>query len=81
MDLVEVSGRMYLETMPLRERHHLVQLVSWLMVDLAGRLEAAWRARALRYSHMEKDFDASPNWYQEMTKRLSNWRERGVHKR
>lgn len=74
IDLVEIAGRMYLETMPLRERHHLVQLVSWLMVDLAGRLEAAWRAKALRYNHMEKDFEDAPNWYQETIERFANWR-------
>lgn len=73
-DVMEISGQMYLETMPLRERHHLIQLVSWLMVDLTGRLEAAWRARALRYNHMVKDFEGAPDWYQRVAGQFIDWR-------
>ncbi|MFO6421540.1 TniQ family protein [Hylemonella sp. W303a] len=75
-DLVKVSGRVGLETMPLMERHHLVQLVSWLMVDLAGRLEVAWRARAVRYNHLGRDFEGAPNWYRAICEQFADWRGR-----
>jgi hypothetical protein len=76
MDTVEISGRVHLETMSLRERHHLLQLASWLMVDLARRLEGAWRARAIRYNHMEKDFEGAPDWYRRVADQFIDWRAR-----
>lgn len=75
-DLVEVSGRVHLETMPLTQRHHLVQLATWLMGDLQERMGVAWRARALRYNHMEKDFEDPPHWYRDVVGRFKNWRMR-----
>jgi hypothetical protein len=75
-DLVEVSGKMHVETLPLVQRHHLVQLGAWLMGDLQERMSVAWRSRALRYNHMEKDFDDPPFWYRNVVGQFSNWRMR-----
>lgn len=73
-DPVVMSGRVPVETRPLAERHHLVQLASWLMVRLEPRLRAAWRAKAVRYNHLGKDFDDPPTWYAEIVSKYSDWR-------
>lgn len=75
-DLLAGHGRISFESMPLGERHHLMQLVAWVMVSLEDRLIAAWRAGKFRYNHMEKDFDNAPQWYRDVTKKCRNWRER-----
>lgn len=64
------------EARSLLERHHLIQLVAWLMADLEPRLRSAWSARALRYNHMKKDFDDAPDWYLSIVDKFANWRER-----
>ncbi len=64
------------ESRSLLERHHLIQLVAWLMADLEPRLRSAWSARALRYNHMKKDFDDAPDWYISIVDKFANWRER-----
>lgn len=64
------------ESRSLLERHHLLQLAAWLMVDLESRLRGAWSARSLRYNHMKKDFDDAPDWYIRIVEKFSNWRER-----
>jgi hypothetical protein len=33
------------------------------MVDLQPRLRMAWRAKAVRYNHLSKDFEDAPEWY------------------
>lgn len=75
-DFVKISGKAHIETMSLDQRHHLVQLAAWLMVDLKGRMGGAWRARALRYNHMAKDFENPPYWYLDVISRFRNWRMR-----
>ncbi|MCW5651745.1 MAG: TniQ family protein [Ramlibacter sp.] len=70
------SERIAFETRPLSERHHFLQLAGWLQVDLRGRLTRAWRARAVRYSHLLKDFSNAPSAYVQLVEQLSNWRLR-----
>ncbi|NLR75306.1 TniQ family protein [Leeia aquatica] len=77
-DPIEIAGRVFVETQPLVARHHLIQLAAWLMVDLATRLEGAWRAGTLRYNHLEKDFDEAPDWYRSIADLFMDWRR---HKR
>lgn len=73
-DLRLVQGRVPIETRPLPERHHLIQLVAWLMVDLEPRLRDAWRAKVIHYNKMIKDFDQVPPLYAEIVEGFSNWR-------
>ncbi|MDP3651667.1 MAG: TniQ family protein [Rhodoferax sp.] len=73
---VLLSGRVSIETRPLAERHHLMQLVAWLWVDMEPRLHAAWRSRAVRYNHLCKDFEDPPIWYVRIVEKFSNWRNR-----
>lgn len=62
------------ESRSLVERHHLIQLMAWLMIDLEPRLRASWRAKAVRYNLMFKDFPDAPDWYLNIVKRFSDWR-------
>ncbi len=55
--------RMSIEERRLAERHPLLICGLWLMVDLDDRLEAAWKAKAVRYNLMVKDFRDPPGWY------------------
>lgn len=71
------EGRVSFEMRPVDERHHLLQLTAWLLVDLEPRLTAVWRARAVRYNVLLKDFTERPDWYSLIVERFSNWRSRG----
>lgn len=62
------------ESRPLLERHHLIQLTAWLMIDLEPRLRAAWRAKTVRYNLMTKDFENPPVWYLKIVGGFSDWR-------
>jgi len=67
--------RMAFESRPLLTRHHLMQLIAWLMVDQQARLCGAWRAKAVRYNHLLKDFDDAPKWYVAIVDEFSDWRQ------
>lgn len=71
-----LPGRVPIETRPLVERHHLVQLAAWFMVDLESRLRGAWWGKAVRYNHLCKGLDDPPDWYARMAAKFSNWRDR-----
>ncbi|MFI5444011.1 TniQ family protein [Polaromonas sp. UC242_47] len=73
-DIPMTHGRVSIEARPLAERHHLVQLVAWLMVDLEPRLFRAWRSKAVRYNHLLKDFDEEPQFYAQIVAGFSDWR-------
>ena len=68
-------GKHGFESRLLAERHHVIQLIGWLMMDLESRLRSAWRAKAVRYNHMLKDFDGAPQFYLEIVEGFANWRE------
>ena len=70
------SERIAFETRTLFERHHLIQLVAWLMAELEPRLRVAWRAKAVRYNHLGKDFEDAPEWYLKVVEGFANWRHR-----
>ncbi len=69
-------GRISISSRELQVRHHLVQLIGYLMLDLTGRLDEAWRSRAIRYNHMLKDFRSPPTKYERVVSRFMNWRDR-----
>lgn len=58
-----VLRRMSVEERRLAERHPLLLCGLWLMVNLEDRLRAAWKAKAVRYNLMVKDFHDPPVWY------------------
>lgn len=74
-DMLLTTDHMLFETRPVEQRHHLAQLGAWMLVDLENRLTDAWRARAIRYSILLKDFPERPIWYSEIVEKFSDWRE------
>lgn len=75
-DIGLTAGYVSFEMRPIEQRHHLLQLCAWLLSDLQPRLTAAWRARAIRYNLLLKDFPDSPDWYRDIVSQFSNWRDR-----
>lgn len=64
------QDRTSFESRPIEERHHLIQLAGWLMQDTGPRLAQAWRAKAVRFNHLLKDFADAPSWYVNAVHRL-----------
>jgi Zn ribbon nucleic-acid-binding protein len=75
-DILLTEGHISFEMRPIEERYHLAQLTAWLLVDPKQRLTAAWRARAIRYNVLLKDFTDIPEWYHMIVETLANWRNR-----
>lgn len=73
-DMVLATGKLAFESRELSERHHLIQLIGWFMLNLEPALRGAWRAKAIRYNHMCKDFESAPAWYRAVVEEFSNWR-------
>lgn len=72
---IELSrGKTAFETRSLHERHHLIQLISWLMYNLEERLRLAWKSKMVRYNHLLKDFEDAPLWYLKIVEDFSDWR-------
>lgn len=69
------KGKAAFETRPLQERHHLMQLIAWLMDDLEEKLRLAWRLKAVRYNHLSKDFEGAPDWYLNIISKFADWRQ------
>lgn len=78
IDVPLTPGRVSIEMRSVHERHHLVQLAAWLLVDIRSRLTESWYAGAVRQNLFLKDFDDSPDWYREIIDALPNWRTRQV---
>ena len=74
-DIELKAGRIAFEMRAIQDRHHLLQSVGWLMADLEPRLTAAWRAKAVRYNLLLKDFDDPPVHYKLIVEKFSNWRD------
>lgn len=75
-DIPLTEGYISMELRPVEERHHLIQLAAWLLVDPESRIPAAWRAGAVRYNVLLKDFLIPPEWYTRIVGRLADWRDR-----
>lgn len=76
MSDIALTNNISFEMRPIEERHHLLQLSMWILLDLPARLSAAWKAKAVRYNILLKDFDNPPDWYINEVNVLSNWRNR-----
>ena len=68
-------GKLGFESRLHPERHHLIQLIGWLMMDLEPRLRDAWRAKVVRYNQMLKGFEVAPRFYLEIVEGFANWRD------
>ena len=69
-----VPGKVSFESRTLTERHHLIQLIGWLILDLEPRLRKAWREKAVRYNHMLKGFKGAPESYLKVVNEFADWR-------
>lgn len=74
-DLSRPTKRLTVEQHCQVERHQVLLCGLWLIGDLEQRLGDAWRAKAVRYNLMSKDFDEAPSWYSLLISTFSNWRE------
>ncbi|MBV8035533.1 TniQ family protein [Roseateles sp.] len=72
------GGRVPIEIRPAVERHQLLQMAAWVMVDMPGRLRQALDAHALRYNHLVRDFRQLPGSY---LRAVLTLRRRGVASR
>jgi hypothetical protein len=75
-DVEIAQGRISFEARCLKERHHLIQLVAWLLGDVENRLEEAFRAGAIRYNLFLKDFKVRPCWYEKIIQKFPHWRQK-----
>lgn len=75
-DMTLAKGHISFEMRSIQERHYLMQLTAWLLVDVELRLKAAWRAHAVRYNVLVKDFIGCPDWYEMIVEKFSDWRRR-----
>jgi|SRR5450830_35089 len=75
-DIALTQGYLSFEMRSIEERHHLIQLALWLLVDCDQRLTLAWRDGAIRYSILLKGFYDRPNWYSKIVVKYANWRNR-----
>ena len=67
--------RAVFESLSVVERHHYIQLSTWLMADFEARIGAAWHGRAVTYSALRKDFEEDrPAWFDNVVERFSDWR-------
>ncbi len=69
-----IRGHISIEARTLAERHHLIQLIGWMMLDLESHLRGAWQAKVVRYNHMLKDFERAPQFYRNIVGAFSDWR-------
>lgn len=63
-------GRVTFEARRVAERHQVVALALWILMMPEERLRKAWEEKAVRYSHLVKDFCVPPRWYSNVTKGL-----------
>lgn len=68
IELPTQGDRLAFETLQIDDRHHLLMIASWLMADLRPRLSEAVRARAVRYSHLVRDFHGMPGQFDEIAR-------------
>lgn len=69
-----LPGNAPFENYSLEDRHVVIQLAMWLMVDPETRVVDAWHNKAVRYNMLNKDFKPRPRWYRDIVKGCANWR-------
>jgi hypothetical protein len=70
------TRRQPIESRSLDERHHLVQLAIWYLLQLDERLTAAWVNRSITYNRLLKDLRDLPDWYGDVVSKFTHWRDR-----
>lgn len=70
---LQVKHRTF-EQYSLEDRHVVIQLAMWLMVNPEERIVEAWRNKVVRYNVLKKDIQHSPQWYRDVLEQCANWR-------
>lgn len=73
-DEISLNPRDDIESLDISARHHLLQIMSHLMLDLENELRSAILNKVVRYNHLKKDFDDAPEWYLSIVEKFSDWR-------
>lgn len=55
----------------LTTRYHVISLALWLMMDPVDRITDAWKAGAIKYSTLVKDFPDAPQWFIAFARKLN----------
>ena len=74
VDEITLSAKDAIEGVGIEIRRHVLQVISYLMLDLEAKLRGAITGKAVRYNHLKKDFDGAPDWYEELIEGFSDWR-------
>lgn len=74
VDEIALNTEGDIEGVDVKTRHHVLQTIAFLMLELEPRLKKAIAVKAVRYNHLKKDFNAMPAWYEGIIERFSNWR-------
>ncbi len=72
IDETALNAKDVIEGAVVETRHHLLQVIAHLMLDLRVRLRSAIAVKAVRYNHLKKDFDDMPWWYDNLIEVFSN---------
>ncbi len=60
-----------IEGVDVETRHHVLQVIAYLMLDLGPRLRVAIAVKGVRYNHLKKDFNEMPKCYADLIERFS----------
>lgn len=63
IDGIALNNKNAIEEVNVETRHHVLQVITYLMLGLEPRLRGAITAKVVRYNHLKKDFDEMPEWY------------------
>lgn len=78
IDEISLNTKGDIEGVSVETRHHVLQVIAYLMLDLELRLERALLGKSIRYNHLKKDFDDKPEWYEALIGEFSDWRNSAI---
>jgi hypothetical protein len=77
LDEIELNTKRDIESLEISVRHHLMEVIYWLMLDLEHELRIAIMNKVIRYNQLKKDFEDTPKWYLNIVDKFSEWRSFG----
>lgn len=63
IDEVILNTKDDIEGADIERRHHVLQIITYLILDLEVGLKRAIAEKVIRYNHLKKDFNDMPKWY------------------
>ena len=74
-----LRDRISFEQRCLAERHYVLGLAWWLMMVWPKRLIRAWKAKAVKYNVLLKDFDQAPEPFKKLLSSLNRRRKAHIN--